>query len=109
MKVAVLSVATAVAVAAAVGFFWWVVARVKGRIDRRKVYKWLHANTRDEPGESHVNTQTLAKGTGLPEERVRIACMSDHRIFRAEDPPECWSIWRAEKQSIYDKRGLLRF
>jgi hypothetical protein len=99
---------TAIVSAAAVGLLWWFVARVRASVDRRKVYKWLRANTRDEPGESHVTTETVAKGTRLPEERTRRACMSDPRIHRLQGQPERWSVWRAEIQSIYDKRGILR-
>lgn len=75
--------------------------------DRRIVYRWLRSNTQDEPGESHVDTATLAKGTRLPEDRVRRACMSDERIHRSPNGPEQWSVWRKEQQSIYEKRGLL--
>jgi len=76
--------------------------------DRRKVYRWLHSNTRDQTGESHVDTVTVAKGTRLPEERVRRACMSDKRIHRFPNESEQWSVWRKEPQSVYEKRGILR-
>jgi hypothetical protein len=33
--------------------------------DRQRVYMWLRLNTRDEPGASHVDTITLAKGSRL--------------------------------------------
>ena len=101
------TILTAVASAAAVGLLWWIVARVRATLDRRKVHKWLRTNTRDEPGESHVTTETLAKGTRLPEDRARRACMSDPRVHHLEGQPERWSVWRAESQSIYEKRGLL--
>src|SRR5260370_13757068 len=48
----------------------WVGIWGRDRIDRRKVYCWLRSKTRDEPGESHVETTPLAKATRLPEERV---------------------------------------
>ena len=35
--------------------------------DRRIVVAWLKANTRDEPGLSHVDVFTIVKGTGLTE------------------------------------------
>lgn len=61
--------------AVGIGLLSWlaVLARSKTRElwDRRKVYTWLHSNTRDQIGESHVDTATVAKGTRLPEERVR--------------------------------------
>ena len=100
-------VLTAVASAAAVGLLWWIVARVRATLDRRKVHKWLRANTRDEPGESHVTIEALAKGTRLPEDRARRACMSDPRVHRLQGQPERWSVWRTDPQSVYEKRGLL--
>ena len=75
--------------------------------DKKKVYKWLLANTLDVPGESHVDTSTIAKGTHISEERVRTACMLESRIFRLDGDPELWSIWRKEIQSVYEKRGLM--
>jgi len=97
--------------AAAVALLGGILAlvRVRGRalLDRRRVYRWLRCYTRDEPGESHVDTSTLAKGTRLPEDRVRLACMSDRRVYRLPKGPEEWSIWREEPQSIYEKRGVL--
>jgi len=96
-----------VASAAAVGLFWWIVARVRATLDRRKVCTWLRTHTRDEPGESHVTIETLAKGTRLPEDRARRACMSDPRVHRLEGPPERWSVWRTDPPSVYETRGLL--
>jgi hypothetical protein len=91
----------------------WFAARVWRRvidtINRRTVYRWLLRNTRDEPGESHVDTPMLAKGTCLSDERVRRACMSHprvHRLARAGSA-EQWSVWRAEPQSVYEKRGVI--
>ncbi len=100
-------VVKAVSSALAVGLLWWLVARVRAKLDRRKVYNWLRANTRDEPQESHVTTETLAKGTGLSEDRARCACMSDPRIHYLPGQEKCWSFWRKEPQSLYEKRGLL--
>ncbi len=80
--------------------------RVSEAIDRHMVYKWLRLNTRDEPGESHVDIVTLAKGTRLTEDRVRKACIFDKRIYRSSGDPERWSVWRQEPQSVYEKRGL---
>lgn len=105
MKEAVLK---AVASASAVGLFSWIVARLRGVLDRRKIYQWLRTNTRDEPQESHVTIETLAKGTRLPEDRVRGACMADPRIHYFHGQKECWSVWRKEPQSIYEKRGILK-
>jgi hypothetical protein len=94
------------------GLLGWSALRLKNQVrdavDRRKVYRWLRSNTRDEPGESHVNDlRTVSKGTRLPEERVLRACMSDERIHRFPNDPDRWSVWRKEPQSVYEKRGLL--
>lgn len=98
--------------AVGIGLLSWlaVLGRSKTRDlwDRRKVYTWLQSNTRDQTGESHVDTVTMAKGTRLPEERVRRACMSDKRIHRFPTEPEQWSVWRKEPQSVYEKRGILK-
>lgn len=80
---------------------------VRDRLDRRRVYRWLLANTRDEPGESHADTVAVAKGTRLSEDRARRACMVDARIYRDARGHEGWSVWRYEPQSIYEKRGPL--
>jgi hypothetical protein len=98
--------------AVTIGVLSWfgVLARAKTRDmwDRRKVYTWLKANTRDEIGHSHVDTVTVAKGTRLSEERVRRACMSDRRIHRFANEPEQWSVWRPKPQSVYETRSVLR-
>jgi hypothetical protein len=96
---------------AVIGVIGWVATVVKRRLNetiaKQRVYAWLQLNTRDEPGESHVDTITLAKGARLTEEQIHKACMSDKRIYRSIETPELWSCWRQEPQSIYEKRGLL--
>jgi len=81
---------------------------VRQRLDQEKVYRWLKSNTRDEPHESHVDLLAICKGTGLPEERARAACIRDKRIYVFGKEPERWSVWREEPESIYEKRGILR-
>jgi hypothetical protein len=100
-------VLTAVASATALAILGWIVAQSRDRLDRRRVRTWLRANTRDEPGESHTTTEVVAKGTGLPEDRVRRACMSDHRIHRLDVKPEHWSVWRKDPRSVYETRGII--
>ena len=96
--------------AIAIGILGWLAvlarSRTRDMLDRRCVYRWLRSNTRDEPGDSHIDTATLVKGTHLSEDRVRRACMSDQRIYRFPKQPEEWSVWREESQSVYEKRGL---
>lgn len=80
---------------------------IQNWLDRRKVFEWLRSNSQDEPGESHVDTATIAKGSKRTEARTRRACMSDKRILRfADGEQESWSVWREEPQSIYEKRGI---
>ena len=96
----------AVSSAVVVALLGWFATEARAMRDRRKIYGWLSSNTRDEHGESHVDTVTLAKGSCLPEDRVRRACMSDKRIYHyARGSDEQWSIWRKEPQGIYEKRG----
>lgn len=101
------AIVTAVLSTLAIGLLGWLGARFRSVLDRKRVYRWLRSNTQDEPGQSHVDTVTLVKGTCLPEDRVRRACMSDQRIYHLAQQPEQWSVWRKEPQSIYEKRGLL--
>lgn len=101
------AIVTAIISFIAVGLLGWLVARGRAILDRRKVYQWLRFNTRDEPGESHVDTPTIAKAIRVPEDRVRRACMSDQRIYHFPNEKEQWSVWQKEPQSIYEKRGVL--
>lgn len=75
-------------------------------LDRRRVYRWLCRNTQDEPGESHTGTTEIGKGTRLPEERVRLACMSDKRIYRGQGEKDRWSVWRHDPESVYERQGV---
>jgi hypothetical protein len=96
----------------AIGLLSWLAVMATSKTqdiwDCRKVYRWLHSNTQDQPGKSHVDTATVAKGTRLPEERVRRACLSDKRIHQFPNEPEQWSVWRKEPESVYEKRGILK-
>ena len=78
--------------------------KIKGfsKFDRHKIYKWLKSNTKDEPGESHVDTITIAKKSKLSEDRVRNACMSCNKIYRYSNGKEQWSVWRERPQSCYE-------
>mgnify|MGYP001331351334 CR=1 FL=1 len=97
----------AVAASLVVSVVVFAVRGLRLRRERKAVCDWLLRNTRDEPGESHVPTVAIAKGAGLPEERARLACLTDERIHRGPGEPESWSIWRSVPQSIYEKRDVL--
>lgn len=90
-------------VLAALGWIWMYARDVR---DRRRVEQWMRANTVDEPGRSHVDTLTIAKGVALPEPRVLQACMTGRRIFRSTGQSGHWSVWREEPQSVYETRGV---
>jgi hypothetical protein len=95
--------------AIALAVLGWLSTVGRTRSDRRRILKWLRANTRDEPGESHVSAAVIAKGTTVDEGRVRTACLKEPMIHRAtgRDGVEIWSVWRPEPQSVYEKRGIL--
>lgn len=88
----------------------WVAPRVTSLFhlqrDGKKIYKWLELNTRDEPAESHKSLLEISVGTRLPEKRVKEVCLQYRKIFISIDKPENFSIWRAEPQSVYEKRGI---
>jgi len=100
-------IVTAVVIAALVALGSWAIATGRAHLDQNTAYRWLRQHTKDEPGESHVGTAELAKGTGLTEERTHRACLSDSRIHRASGEVDSWSVWRKEPQGAYEKRGLL--
>jgi len=85
-----------------IGLFGWFKIKGFSIYDRHIIYKWLKSHTKDEPGESHVDTITIAKGSRLPENRVRSACMSCDTIYRYSNGKELWSIWRKQPQSCYE-------
>ena len=60
--------------------------------DRRKVFRWLSANTRQEPGMTHVGTAVMARALGMSEERVREVCLSSPTIVRGGGTREEWAI-----------------
>ena len=84
------------------GLLGWFKIKGFSIFDRYKIYKWLKSNTKDEPGESHVDSITIAKGTKLPEYRVRSACMSCNKIYHYSNSKEQWSVWLEQPQSYYD-------
>ncbi len=92
-------------IAAGVGIGGFGIAKQRDLADRRVVHRWLKANTRAESSESHVGTGEIAKGVGLPDERVRQACLASKKIHRATGDRDQWSVWREEPQSVYEKNG----
>ncbi len=74
--------------------------------DSINVYRWLQANTQDEPYKSHKTLLEISNGTRIPEERVQKACLSNTKIMQSVNAPGSYSIWRVENQSVYEKRGI---
>jgi hypothetical protein len=91
------------------GLWGWFKTKGVFLFDRYKIYNWLKSNTKDEPGESHVDTITIAKGNKLSENRVRKACIAHQKIYRYSNGKEQWSVWRKEPQSVYEKRGVISY
>jgi hypothetical protein len=88
----------------ALGFAW---RRGTHCVDQIRVARWLFANTKDEPGESHLEVSQIAAGVRLNEDRVLRACIASKRIHRSHQSPRLWSVWREEPRSVYETRGLL--
>ncbi len=74
--------------------------------DSINVYRWLQANTQDEPHKSHKTLLEISNGTRISEERVKAACLKNTKIMQSIDFPGRYSIWRIENQSVYEKRGV---
>jgi len=84
------------------GLLKWFKSKGFSIFERHKIYKWLKSNTKDELGETHVDTITIAKGSKLSEDQVRNACMSCNKIYRYSNGKEQWSVWRKQPQSCYE-------
>jgi hypothetical protein len=76
---------------------------------RGVIYAWLQGNTADAPGKSHRTIQQISIGTRLTEDEVQAACRSDMRMFPSQKQPGSWSIFRAEPESVYERRGVRAF
>ena len=97
---------TIVTVTAATGL--WVLLRGWFQVqrDRKVIERWLKINTRDEPGESHVNVPELSQRLGLLDDRMNKAIAKSQIILRSQKDVNQIRIWRQEPQNIYDKRGV---
>lgn len=96
----------AIAGAVAVAILGFATHRLRGFADQVRVRRWLVANTKDGPGESHVAVSVISSGIRLPEDRVLRACIASKHVLRSQHDRTLWSVWRSEPQSIYEKRGL---
>ena len=96
------TIIASIVIAIILGVLGWFKIWGRNTWDRRKIYRWLKSNTHDKPYESHADIISIAKGTKLPEDRVRRACLSCNNIFLYSNGKEQWSVWRQEPQSAYD-------
>ena len=90
-----------IAAALTVAVVTWVATVIWKRIrswrDGRRIYDWLTANTRDEPGESHKSLSEISQGVRLPNDRLRIGCLRNRRILQSLRIPGHYSVWRQEQ------------
>lgn len=75
--------------------------------DGRRIHNWLRATTQDKPGESHRTQVEIARALRLSAARVSTACRQNTRLLTADDLSV--SIWRQQRQSVYETRGIISF
>jgi hypothetical protein len=76
------------------------------KIEGRRVYRWLKANTRNEDGHEFRSTRAIASWNNLTEDRVREVCSLHPRIFLSTGNQEdMWSVYDRGDRSVYERRG----
>lgn len=78
--------------------FNYIFKRVAEKIDKRKVYNWHKANTEDRVDYQAKPSFDIAKGAGLPLDRVEHICTIHPDIYRHLDNE--WCIY--EERSVYE-------
>lgn len=77
------------------------------KLEGNKIYKWLKANTTDEPGEQFRSSRAIASWNNLTQEQVRHICSIDDRIFLSTgDKEDMWGIYEHVQRSVYEARGI---
>ena len=94
------------------GFVLWFSDYARSKIaewiDKRRVYRWLKANTRNETGHQYRSTRAIASWTNLTEDRVRYICSVHTKIYLSTGPKEdLWSLYERGDRSVYEQRGML--
>lgn len=92
-------------------YAWGAVCLLKGyrtRRDRHVVCEWLEANSQGEPAESPKSLLAISKGTRLPEERVRIACLTSPHIYQSFSQPGHYCIRKEDSKRVYEERSVIR-
>ena len=76
--------------------------------EKRRVYRWLKANTRNEDGREFRSTRAIASWTNLTEERARYICSIHPKIYLSTGPKEdLWSLYERGESSVYERRGMI--
>lgn len=76
--------------------------------DKRRVYQWLRANSKNEPGEQFRSTRAIASWNNLTEDRVRFICSIHNKIYLSTgEKTDMWGIYGREPTSVYEKRGAV--
>jgi hypothetical protein len=86
----------------ATALFGWLRCRREGK----KIEKWLRENTKDEPGKSHRTVANIARVLGMHEDHVNKAIAKKPAIYRSSKNNAEVSVWRAEPESVYERRGV---
>ena len=61
--------------------------------DKKRIYHWLKANSKNKPGEQFRSTRTIASWNNLTENRVRYICSIHKKIYLSTGQHEdMWSI-----------------
>ena len=82
--------------------------KVNELIESRRIYKWLKKNTTDVAGDQFRSCRVIASWNNLTQDRVRVICSSDKRIFLCinEQEDNMWGIYGHERKSVYEERGM---
>ena len=76
--------------------------------DKRRVYRWLKVDSKNEPGKQFRSTRAIASWNNLTEDRVRYICSIHKKIYLSTGRHEdIWSIHGREEKSVYEKRGII--
>lgn len=63
-------------------------------IEKRRVCKWLEANTKDKDGERYRSTRVIASWNNLTEDRTRYICSIHKKIYLSTGGKEdMWSLY----------------
>jgi len=73
--------------------------KITQKIERERIYKWLKENTRNDHPKKFRTTRAIASWNNLTEDRVRLLCSIDSRIFLSTGEKEdLWSIYDRERK-----------